>query len=52
VWIIYPKDLTDGSGDGYLAGLHEKLRGKSGLVNVNDEEQLEMDIGPPHPPDH
>jgi len=49
VRIIRPKDLTDGSGDGYVIGLHEKLTGKAALVNVNDEEQLEMDMREPDP---
>jgi hypothetical protein len=41
VRIIRPKDFTEGSGDGYVVGLHEKLKGKAALVNVNDLE-LEM----------
>jgi hypothetical protein len=49
VRIIRPKDLTDGSGDGDVIGLHEKLTGKAALVNVNDEEQLEMDMPEPDP---
>lgn len=47
VRIVHPKDLTDGSGSGYVIGLHEKLMGKVALVNVNDEEQLDMDIPEP-----
>jgi hypothetical protein len=51
VRIVHPKDLTDGSGSGYVIGLHEKLTGKVALVNVNDEEELEMDMPEPDPPD-
>src|SRR5258708_24028258 len=49
VRIIHPKDVTDGSGEGYVVGLHEKLMGKVALVNINDEEQLEMDMPEPDP---
>jgi hypothetical protein len=51
VRIIRPKDLTDGSGSGYVIGLHEKLTGKIALVNINDEEQLELDMPEPDGPD-
>jgi len=51
VRIIHPRDLTEGSGEGYIIGLHEKLTGKTALVNVNDEEELEMDIPEPDLPD-
>ena len=52
VSIIRPRDLTSQAGYGYVVGLHEKLEGKSALVWVVDEEQLEMDIDPPDPPDY
>jgi hypothetical protein len=51
VRIIRPKDLIDGSGYGYVVGLHEKLIGKVALVSVNDLEELEMDMEPPNPPE-
>jgi hypothetical protein len=51
VRIIRPQDLASGAGFGYLVGLHEKLTGKSALVWVIDEEELEMDIEPPDPPE-
>jgi len=50
VLIVHPKDLTDGSGSGYVIGLHEKLTGKVALVNVNDEAELEMDMPEPDAP--
>lgn len=53
VRIIHARDLTDGSDDGYVIGLHGKLTGKVALVNIADEEELEMDIEPetPDPPE-
>jgi len=38
-------------GYGYVVGLHEKLTGKAALVWVIDEEQLEMDMPEPDPPE-
>ena len=52
VRIIRPKDLASEADFGYVVGLHEKLSGKVALVWVVDEEELEMDIGPPDPPDY
>ena len=51
VRIIHPKDLSEMSGEGYVIGLHEKLAGKVALANINDEEQLEMDMPEPDPPE-
>ena len=51
VRIIHPKNLEDDSGEGYLVGLHEKRTGKAALVWINDEEQLEMNMAEPDPPD-
>jgi hypothetical protein len=51
VRIIHPKNLEDESGPGYVVGLHEKLTGKAAQVWVIDEEQLEMDMPEPDPPD-
>ena len=49
--IIRPKNLEDDAGYGCVVGLHEKLTGKSALVWVIDEEQLEMDMPEPDPPE-
>ena len=52
VKIIRPKNLEDEAGYGYIVGLHEKLTGKAALVWVIDEEQLEMNMPEPDPPDY
>jgi hypothetical protein len=51
VRIIRQKNLEDEAGYGYVVGLHDKLTGKAALVYVNDEEQLEMDMPEPDPPE-
>jgi hypothetical protein len=51
VRIIRPKNLGDGAGFGYVVGLHGKLTGKTTLVWVIDEEELEMDMPEPDLPE-
>ena len=46
VQIIRPKDAESKEGMGYVVGLHEERRGKTALVSINDEESLELDLGP------
>lgn len=43
VRIVRPKEVASDAGDGYVIGLHGKISGKSALVWVIDEEELEMD---------
>jgi hypothetical protein len=50
VRIIRPKDQSE-AGYGYIVGLHDKLTGKAAEVWVNDEDQLEMDMPEPDPPE-
>ena len=49
VRIVRPKDVASDAGYGYVTGLHGKISGKSALVWVIDEEELEMDIEPEGP---
>jgi hypothetical protein len=51
VRIIRPKDMESDAGYGYVVGLHEKISGKAALTWIVDENQLDMDIGPPDPPE-
>jgi hypothetical protein len=46
VRLIRAKDVMSESGYGYVIGLHDKLEGKTSLVNVNDEESLELESAP------
>jgi hypothetical protein len=43
VRVIRPRNVASDAGYGYIAGLHENLRGKVALVWVIDVDALEMD---------
>jgi hypothetical protein len=46
VRIIRPNNVESEEGMGYIVGLHEEASGRAALVSINDEERLELDLGP------
>jgi hypothetical protein len=51
VRIIHSQNVGDEAGYGYIVGLHYKLTGRTALVWVIDEENLELDRPEPDPPE-